>query len=69
MYSEGRTDEELSFHWKRWIAAALIVGILFLLCFVAGMYLYANSGKVMHTCWDGSEAETCPPSGVSQGEG
>jgi hypothetical protein len=68
MFSDGRVNEPTPRRGIGRRGALLIIGaMLLLMFFVAGLYVVAHSGKLMHQCWDGTSAEICPPSGVSQG--
>ena len=49
------------------ISVIALCAFVFVL-FVAASCIVQNSAKVMHRCWDGTEAEVCTPSGVSQGD-
>ena len=69
MFSDGRLNEPMPRRGigHHWVVVLIVGSTLLLMLFVAGLYFFNHSGKLMHPCWDGTSAEICPPSGVSQG--
>lgn len=52
---------------RPYILAGVILAILVAALLMGRSYFTSHSAKLMHSCWDGTESEICPPSGVSQG--
>ena len=69
MFSDGRVNEPMPQRaiGRRWVVVLIVGFTLLLMFFVGGLYFVNHSSKFMHPCWDGTSAEICPPSGVSQG--
>ena len=67
--SENGTTEPVPkrYRVRRTVLLVAVVAVVLLAALTAGAYVWGHSAKVMHRCWDGSESEICPPSGVSQG--